>query len=288
MNNIPIALIQYTCSKNIEQNTDKALELVRTAAEKGAKIIILPELFNTPYFCQSVNPEHFNLAITKDDEIFEPFSKTAADFEAVIVVPYFERRRAGIYHNSLQIFDIDGSRAGHYRKMHIPDDPGFYEKYYFTPGDDGFGVIETEYLNIGALICWDQWFPEAARLCALKGAQLLIYPTAIGTLPDEEDALKDNYRNAWQTIQRSHAIANGCFVAAVNRVGQEGSIRFWGKSFLAGPFGQDIAHADEKEVILHCEIDLRTIEQTRRTWPFYRDRRIDKYDGLNRRVIQDD
>lgn len=283
MNNIPIALIQYACSKNIEQNTRKSVNMVQKAAEEGAKIIILPELFNTPYFCQSVNQEHFNLAISKDEEIFKTFSKMAAEYEAVIVVPYFERRRAGIYHNSLQIFDTDGSRAGHYRKMHIPDDPGFYEKYYFTPGDDDFKVIETEYLAIGALICWDQWFPEAARLCALKGAQLLIYPTAIGTLPDEDDALKDSYRNAWQTIQRSHAIANGCFVAAVNRTGQEGSIRFWGKSFLTGPFGQDIAHADEKEAILHSKIDLGMIEQTRRIWPFYRDRRINKYDGLKKR-----
>jgi len=284
MHNIPISLIQYACGKNIERNTEKALELVRMAAQDGAKIIILPELFNTPYFCHSVNPEHFNLAVSKDDRMFEKFSMIAAEYKAVIVVPYFEQRCTGIYHNSLQIFDTNGSRAGHYRKMHIPDDPGFYEKYYFTPGDDDFGVIETEYLTIGALICWDQWFPEAARLCALKGAQLLIYPTAIGTLQDEDDALKDSYRNAWQTMQRSHAIANGCFVAAVNRIGQESSIRFWGKSFITGPFGQDIAQADEKEAILHSNIDLRTIEQTRRIWPFYRDRRIDKYDGLEKRV----
>ena len=287
MQNIPIALIQYACSRDIEANTQKALRLTRVAAEDGAKIIILPELFNTPYFCQSINPEHFNWAIPKDDALFDTFSEIALRHETVLAVPYFERRTPGIYHNAMHIFDADGSRAGHYRKMHIPDDPGFYEKYYFTPGENNFGAIHTEYITIGAQICWDQWFPEAARLCALKGAQLLIYPTAIGTLPDEDDRQEDSYRSAWQTIQRSHAIANGCFVAAVNRVGQEGSIRFWGRSFISGPLGQNIARADESEKILHGELDMQAIEETRRIWPFYRDRRIDKYEGLQKRFDGD-
>jgi N-carbamoylputrescine amidase len=227
----------------------------------------------------------FDLAQAIPGSITEQLTKLAKKLEVVIVAPFFERRAAGIYHNSLVVIDADGTLMGTYRKTHIPDDPGFHEKYYFTPGEGDYQVYSTKYAKIGPLICWDQWYPEAARITALKGADLLVYPTAIGTLPDEEGEKGQEFLEAWQTIQRSHGIANGCFVASINRVGQEGDISFWGHSFVAGPFGQVLAEAGTDEEVLTTEIDLENIEKQRQVWPFFRDRRIDTYGPILRRYI---
>jgi N-carbamoylputrescine amidase len=215
----------------------------------------------------------------------QELSKLAEELSIVIIASLFEKRTDGIYHNSAVVFDADGQNLGIYRKSHIPDDLGFYEKYYFTPGDTGYKVFKTKFGVLGVLICWDQWYPEAARLCALKGAQILFYPTAIGTLPFENEELKNEYMQAWETIQRSHAVSNGCFVASVNRVGTEDNITFWGGSFVCGPFGKYIARAGSQEEILIADCDLSLIDQQRRTWPFLRDRRIDTYDGITKRYL---
>lgn len=280
-----LALIQHSCSENPDENISKAEELIHNSARKGAQVILLQELFNTTYFCQTADDRYFDWAQPIPGPITDRFCKLAKELNVVIVAPFFERRAAGVYHNSLAVIDADGSLMGTYRKKHIPEDPGFYEKYYFTPGEDDYQVFDTKYIKIGPLICWDQWYPEAARIVALKGAELLVYPTAIGMLPEEEGEKGKEFLEAWQIIQRSHAIANGCFVASINRTGQENDITFWGHSFAAGPFGQMLAEAGEEEEILIAEIDLAKIEKQRQIWPFFRDRRIDTYEPILKRYI---
>lgn len=282
---VKLALIQIRCSEDPEENVADTVKRIKKAAEGGAQIILLQELFNTIYFPQTVDDKFFERAQVIPGPLTDQISKLAAELEVVIVAPFFERRAAGIYHNSLIAIDADGTLLGTYRKKHIPDDPGFHEKYYFTPGEDGYRVFDTKYAKIGALICWDQWYPEAARITALKGAELLVFPTAIGTLSNEGKKQGQEFLDAWQTIQRSHAIANGCFVASINRVGQEGELNFWGHSFVAGPFGQIYAEAGEEEEMLITEIDLSKIEKQRQTWPFFRDRRIDTYKPILKRFI---
>nr|WP_240596629.1 carbon-nitrogen hydrolase [Rhodohalobacter barkolensis] len=275
--------IQNSCTTDLEENLNKAESLIRKSASNGADVIALQELFSTTYFCREIDQKYFNWAEPIPGPITERFSRLAAELEIVLLLPMFERKAAGVYFNTMVVFEKDGTILGTYRKMHIPDDPGFYEKYYFTPGDKGYKVFDTSAGKIGALICWDQWFPEAARLAALEGAEILVYPTAIGTLPEESDTEKREFMDAWLTIQRSHAIANGCFVAGINRVGVESGTKFWGNSFVAGPFGQILAQAGENEEILSVHLDLSSIEKQRQTWPFFRDRRIDSYKDLLKR-----
>lgn len=277
------ALIQYSFSDNPEVNQEKAVALIKEASENGADAVLLPELFNTSYFCREIDQRYFDWAEPVPGPVTNRFADLAKKLGIVILLPLFEKEAPGIYYNTVVVFEKDGSILGKYRKMHIPDDPGFYEKYYFTPGDLGYRVFKTSAGNIGTLICWDQWFPEAARLTALKGADILVYPTAIGTLKDEGESEKMTYKEAWLTVQRGHAIANGCFVAGINRVGIEGGTTFWGSSFLCGPFGERIAEAGESEEILYVQPDFQSIEKQRQTWPFFRDRRIDSYDKLNNR-----
>ena len=269
-------------------NLDKAVGRVAAAAKKGAQIVCLQELFRSRYFCQSENHKNFKLAESIPGPTTETLSALACEREIVIVASVFERRSAGLYHNTAVVIDADGSIAGIYRKMHIPDDPLYYEKFYFTPGDLGFPSFQTRYAKVGALVCWDQWFPEGARLAALSGAQILFYPTAIGWIPGEPRNVAQQQRAAWELIQRSHAVANGVYVASVNRVGREGKIKFWGNSFIAGPLGEIVAHAGgEGEEILLANCDLSKIEETRQSWPFLRDRRIDAYAGLLSRTLED-
>lgn len=282
---IKLSLVQRRCLTDPEKNISQTIAKIRATAEKGAHVILLQELFNTTYFCQKVDDIYFDWAQPIPGPITDWLTDIAEELEIVIVAPFFERRAAGIYHNSLVVIDADGTLMGTYRKKHIPDDPGFYEKCYFTPGDDNYQVFDTKYAKIGTLICWDQWYPEAARITALKGAELLVYPTAIGTLPDEDETESREFLKAWQTIQQSHAIANGCIVASINRVGKEGEINFWGHSFVTGPFGQMISEAGSKEETLIAEVDLSKIEKQRQTWPFFRDRRIDTYKPVLNRFI---
>ncbi len=293
--NLGIALIQMACDAVPRDNLASALSKVEEAARQGAGIICLPELFRSPYFCQTEDPALFDLAEPVPGPSTEVFGKVAGKHKVVILVPIFERRTAGIYHNSVVVVDSDGSLAGLYRKMHIPDDPAYYEKFYFTPGDTGFQAIRTHVGKIGTLICWDQWYPEAARLTTLQGAEMLFYPTAIGWHPSEKKQEGETQRGAWQTMQRSHAIANGVFVAAVNRVGHEPSadggdgLEFWGSSFICDPFGVVLAEASvDKEEIVFADIDLGQVEEVRRHWPFLRDRRIDAYGGITRRFLDGD
>lgn len=278
-----IALIQTKASESAEENLHKTLPFIKEAASAGAQIVCLQELFNTPYFCREMKQEFFKLAQSVPGPVTDTLCELAKEHEIVILAPFFEKKAPGIFYNSMVVIDADGSLMGTYRKMHIPDDPGFYEKYYFTPGDCGYMVFETRYGKIGTLICWDQWFPEAARLTALKGAELIVYPTAIAALDEESDDEMNEFHDAWRTIQRSHAIANGCFVASINRVGKEGGSRFWGGSFVAGPFGQILAEADDNETVLICDVDFSEIENQRQTWPFFRDRRIDSYSNILKR-----
>jgi len=273
-------------------NVDHAVAKVREAAEAGAEVVCLPELYRSPYFCQKEDAALFDLAEPVPGPSTEVLGRAAKAAGAAVVVPIFERRAAGVYHNTAVILDADGEVAGLYRKMHIPDDPLFYEKFYFTPGDLGFRAFDVKPGRIGTLICWDQWYPEGARLTALRGAAILFYPTAIGWHPSEKAEFGAAQRSAWQTIQRSHAIANGVYVAVVNRVGHEISpeggdgLEFWGSSFLADPFGVVIAEAStDREEILVGEVSLPRIEDVRRNWPFLRDRRIDAYAGLERRFL---
>lgn len=284
--NINIGLIQTSASKNPRENLYRQMALIREAAEKGAQIVCLQELFNTIYFCVDYKEEYFDWAEPLDGDLVHSLSELAEELGVVIIAPFFEKRAKGVYHNSLVVIDADGRVLGNYRKTHIPDDPGFYEKYYFTPGDEesGFKVFDTRFGKIGTLICWDQWYPEAARITALKGADILFYPTAIGTLATEGKKEQKEYQDAWETIQRSHAIANGCFVVSVNRVGKESGSKFWGGSFIAGPFGQILNKAGNKEEVLVQEIDLGDIEAQRRKWPFFRDRRIDLYSPILKRM----
>ncbi len=284
-NKVALGLIQLSCSENIEKNISNTVKQIRKATEQGARVILLQELFNTTYFCQTADDRFFEWSQSIPGPLTNTLCELAAELEIVLVAPFFERRAAGVYHNSLVVIDADGTLMGKYRKKHIPDDPGFYEKYYFTPGEDEYQVYDTKYVRIGPLICWDQWYPEAARITALKGAEILVYPTAIGTLPDEDETMGKEFLEAWQTIQRSHAIANGCFVASINRVGREGDVSFWGHSFVAGPFGQMLAEAGSGEEILLTEVDLSKIEKQRQIWPFFRDRRIDTYEPILNRYI---
>ncbi len=281
-NIVTIGLVQSACSQDLRENLEQAVCAILDAADKGAQIVCLQELYRSRYFCQEEDAGRFALAESLPGPSTEALSKLAAEKQIVIVAPLFEKRAEGIYHNSAVVFDADGSQVGHYRKMHIPDDPGFYEKFYFTPGDTGFQSFETRYGRIGVLICWDQWFPEAARLTALSGAQILFFPTAIG-YQEFDDAEKDKQAAAWQTVQRGHAIANGVFLAAANRVGKEDAIRFWGRSFVCDPFGEIIAEAaEDAPEILIAQCDLGQIEITRQSWPFLRDRRIDAYQDISR------
>ena len=294
---VTVALIQMRCSTDPAENLARACDFLREAASKGAQVACLPELFRSQYFCQTEDHKFFDLAEPIPGESTEALSKVARETNMAIIGSLFERRTAGIYHNTAVIFDVDGSIKGKYRKMHIPDDPLYYEKYYFTPGDLGFQAVDTSAGRIGALVCWDQWFPEGARLTALQGAEVLFYPTAIGWHPAEKDEFGQAQYEAWQTIQRAHAIANGVYVAAVNRVGHEDGdilgnraagpgIEFWGGSFLADPFGRIVAKAShDAEEILIGEIDRTLIEETRRNWPFLRDRRIDAYAPITQRFL---
>jgi N-carbamoylputrescine amidase len=285
-------LIQMRCSSSASENLAAALSGCEQAAQQGARLVCLPELFLSPYPCQSEDSARFDLAEPIPGPTTEALCKLASAREIVVVGSLFERRAEGLYHNTAVVIDSDGRLVGRYRKMHIPDDPLYYEKFYFTPGDLGFLSHPTRVGRIGALVCWDQWFPEAARLTALSGAQILAYPTAIGWQFDEGVAVDSAQHDAWETIQRSHAIANGCFVLAVNRVGLEPTtperpeqgIRFWGQSFVADPFGRVLARASDSEPeTLVVDLDLAQIEKTRRGWPFLRDRRIDAYADLGRR-----
>ena len=283
---IVLGLIQMRCKDDAEANLSNAIEKINSAASKGAQIICLPELFRSFYFPQSEDIEQFSLAESIPGETTEKLSKVAKAKKIVIIAPIFEKRASGVYHNSVVIIDGDGKIVGKYRKMHIPDDPCFYEKFYFAPGDLGFQNFNTKYAKIGVLICWDQWFPEAARLTALQGAQIIFYPTAIGWHDSEKKSVAEAQLQAWETVQRGHAIANGAFVVAVNRVGREGSLTFWGSSFVSSPFGEVLARANrDKEEVLIVKCDLDKIDQIRQSWPFLRDRRIDAYSAITSRFV---
>jgi len=281
---VHLGLIQMTCDALPARNLDKAAARIEEAADRGAQIICLQELYRSHYPCQSEDNARFDLAEPIPGPTTKTLGRLAASRKIVIIAPIFERRAAGIYHNAAVVLDDTGQVAGHYRKMHIPDDPGYFEKFYFTPGDLDFTAHATSHASVGVLICWDQWFPEAARLTALAGAQILFYPTAIGWTPDMAEHTRTRLYQGWETIQRSHAIANGVFVAAANRVGIEGDIEFWGGSFVSDPFGEVLSragHSKEETLVVDC--DLARIEDTRRNWPFLRDRRIDAYHDLTRR-----
>lgn len=284
-----VGLVQHASRHNKERNVAQACAGIREAAGRGASLVVLPELFASDYFCQSEDPAHFDLAEHLDGPTVTTVGRLAQELKLVVVVPVFERRARGLYHNSLVVVGPEGSSLGVYRKMHIPEDPQFCEKFYFTPGDLGFSPIQTPLASLGTLICWDQWFPEAARAMALAGAELLVYPTAIGWMPSEKEALGAAQLDAWRTIQRSHAIANGTFVIAANRVGTErsaaGELEFWGHSFVCDPSGRVIGEAGTGEEVLVVSCDLQAIEEQRRWWPFFRDRRIDAYDGLSERWL---
>jgi len=287
---VKIGLIQTTCSAEPEANLEKTLALTERAARRGAQIICSPELFRTQYFCQSEDHENFKLAESIPGPSTNAFGKLAKKHRAVVIASLFEKRAAGVYHNTAAVMDADGSLLGIYRKMHIPDDPLYYEKFYFTPGDLGFRVWPTRYGKIGVLVCWDQWYPEAARLTALQGAQILFYPTAIGWHPGEKKKYGQSQHDAWEIIQRSHAVANGCYVAVPNRVGHETlagrGIEFWGQSFVAGTSGEILARAGAcQEEVLIVPVDLARVDVTRTHWPFLRDRRIDAYGNLTQRFV---
>lgn len=284
-----LGLLQHACGAKPAANLKKTLALTEKAAKKGAQIICTQELFRSQYFCQNEDHENFQLAESIPGPSSRAFQKIAKKYGVVIIASLFEKRAAGLYHNTAIIIDADGQMLGTYRKMHIPDDPLFYEKFYFTPGDKGFKAWETKFGKIGVLVCWDQWYPEAARLTAMQGAEILFYPTAIGWHPSEKAEYGVNQHGAWETIQRSHAVANGCYVAAVNRIGHEtpiggDGIEFWGQSFVAGTSGQILAKAstDQEEVML-VPVELDTVDVTRTHWPFLRDRRIDAYGDLTKR-----
>ena len=282
--NLRIGLLQMSCSEDSDRNLTAATERIRELAQQGARLICLQEVFHLQYPCQSEDHDRFALAESIPGPVTGMMGRLASELQVVIVAPIFERRAAGLYHNSAAVIDADGSLLGVYRKMHIPDDPLYYEKFYFSPGDAGFRVFATRYGRVGVCICWDQWFPEAARLTALQGAQVLVYPTAIGWIPGEKETFGPSQFAAWQIMLRSHAIANGLYVAASNRVGVEAGIEFWGGSFVADPFGNVVAQGsqDSNEALI-AECDLALIESARTHWPFFRDRRIDAYHGLLRR-----
>jgi N-carbamoylputrescine amidase len=283
---VKVGLVQHACADSREQNLQRAIAGLRDAKQQGAEFVCLPELFAGPYFCQVEDPEQFERAEPLDGPTLATVAKVASELCLDVLASVFERRTAGVYHNTLVHLGPDGKQCAVYRKMHIPDDPQFEEKFYFTPGDLGFVTSQARDVRIGMLVCWDQWYPEAARLSALGGAEILFYPTAIGWMPEETEDHADQL-SAWQTMQRSHAIANGVFVVAVNRVGTEaspvGSIRFWGHSFICAPNGRVLCQAGDEPCVLVAECDLDQIERQRRVWPFFRDRRIDAYHGLLQR-----
>ena len=289
---VTLALIQAKADSDPATNLQATLAKVEQAAANGANIVCTQELFATEYFCQSEHHDNFRLAETIPGDTTEAFQSLAKRCGIVIIVSLFEKRSAGVYHNSAAVIDADGSLLGIYRKMHIPDDPLYHEKFYFTPGDLGFRAWDTRFGKIGVLICWDQWYPEAARLTAMQGAELLFYPTAIGWHPSEKEKYGEQQRDAWQTIQRSHAVANGCFVASVNRVGHEtpvggDGIEFWGGSFVAGTSGEILSQAGLDESVLLLEVDLGKVDVVRTHWPFLRDRRIDAYGGITKRLLDE-
>jgi N-carbamoylputrescine amidase len=285
MKNVSFALIQLSCDEDQSKNAVKTFSAIREAASKGAQVICLQELFQSVYFCYEENPSFFDLAEAIPGPLTNQLGDLAKELGVVIVASMFEKRAAGIFHNTTAVIDADGSYLGKYRKMHIPDDPGYYEKYYFTPGDLGYLVFDTHFAKIGVLICWDQWYPEAARLTALKGAEVLVYPTAIGwDLEEKNNEINREQYQAWQTIQRSHSVANGIPVISVNRVGVEHGQQFWGGSFVSNAFGRVIFQAshDQEEVAI-VAVDVESSEYYRKTWPFFRDRRIDSYGDITKR-----
>ena len=289
---VTLGLIQAKADSDPAANLQATLAKVEQAAADGANIVCTQELFATEYFCQSEDHDNFHLAESIPGATTEAFQRLAKRCGIVIIVSLFEKRSAGVYHNSAAVIDADGSLLGIYRKMHIPDDPLYHEKFYFTPGDLGFRAWDTRFGKIGVLICWDQWYPEAARLTAMQGAELLFYPTAIGWHPSEKEKYGEQQRDAWQTIQRSHAVANGCFVASVNRVGHEtpvggNGIEFWGGSFVAGTSGEILSQAGLDESVLLLEVDLGKVDVARTHWPFLRDRRIDAYGGITKRLLDE-
>jgi len=288
-----VGLVQMACGEDPRKNVIFAEQEVRAAAKLGAEIICLPELFATRYFCQEENPQHFDFAENLGGTTIARFNALSAELEVVIAVPIFERRAAGIYHNSAVVLDGSREALGVYRKMHIPDDPRYYEKYYFSPGDLGYKVFDTPFARVGVLICWDQWYPEAARLMALSGAELILFPTAIGWVPEDRNDAGKQQLEAWTVVQQSHAIANGLFVATVNRVGVEtrgtsdtDGIEFWGNSFVSDPSGRLLARANtERSETIVVSCDRTAIEDSRRNWPFLRDRRIDSYQNLTKLFV---
>ena len=289
-----IGIIQIRCSSDTEQNRLKLADRIREAAQKGAELVVLQELHNTPYFCQTENVDMFDLAETIPGPSTEFYGRVARECGVVLVASLFEKRAAGLYHNTAVVLEKDGTIAGKYRKMHIPDDPAYYEKFYFTPGDLGFKPIDTSVGRLGVQVCWDQWYPEGARLMALAGAQLLIYPTAIGYESSDTPEEQERQREAWQTVQRGHAVANGLPVVAVNRTGHEPDpsgqtrgIEFWGSSFVCGPQGELLYRAPkDEECVEVVEVDMERSENVRRWWPFLRDRRIDEFEELTKRYIE--
>ncbi len=287
MKRLKIGVLQQHNTADATENKARLAEGIKALAEKGAQLIVLQELHNTLYFCQTEDVRNFDLAETIPGPSTEFFCALAKQLNVVIVISLFEKRAVGLYHNTAVVLEKDGSIAGTYRKMHIPDDPAYYEKFYFTPGDLGFQPIQTSVGTLGVMVCWDQWYPEAARLMALAGAEILIYPTAIGYSDEDDEAEQQRQREAWTTVQRGHAVANGLPVVAVNRVGREDTISFWGSSFVAGPQGEILYRASEKdEESAVIEIDLGHSENVRRWWPFLRDRRIENYNDLTRRFLK--
>jgi len=286
---IKVGLVQNACSSNLQSNRVKAESGIREAAQKGAQVICLQELFGSLYFCDVEDHDNFKLAESIPGPSSDFFSNLAKELGVVIIASLFEKRAEGLYHNTTSVLDADGTYLGKYRKMHIPDDPGYYEKFYFTPGDLGYKVFKTKFATIGVLICWDQWYPEAARITSLMGAEVLFYPTAIGWHKDQDNDTNTEQYQAWQTIQRSHAVANGVPVVSVNRVGIEGDMKFWGGSFLTNAFGRVLYQADhsKEEVYVH-ELDMENSDRYRTHWPFLRDRRIDTYSPILKRFIDED
>ncbi len=286
---VNIGLVQMSCTNNREENIQKAINKIQEAAAKGAQIICLQELFTSLYFCDEENHDHFSLAEPIPGPTSSTLSELAKKLNVVIIASLFEKRAQGIYHNTTAVLDADGAYLGKYRKMHIPDDPGFYEKFYFTPGDLGYKVFKTRFATIGVLICWDQWYPEAARITSLMGAEILFYPTAIGWATSQDQATNTEQYHAWQTIQRSHAVANGVHVVSVNRVGHEAGVNFWGGSFVANPFGtllHQASHQHEETVVQ--AVDLSKTDHYRIHWPFLRDRRIDSYQPITKRYLDEE
>ena len=291
MSTVHVGLVQMTCTASKEENLRKAIEKTREAAAKGAQIVCLQELFTSLYFCDEENYDNFYLAETIPGPSTDSLGDLAKELGVVIIASLFEKRAQGLYHNTTAVLDADGAYLGKYRKMHIPDDPAYYEKFYFTPGDLGYKIFKTKFATIGVLICWDQWYPEAARITALMGAEILFYPTAIGWATSQDEATNTEQYNAWQTIQRSHSVANGVHVVSVNRVGfeQDGAMKFWGGSFVSNPFGSILYQGSHDQEEVHVQaLDLKKTDEYRTHWPFLRDRRIDSYLPITQRFIDED